>query len=301
MLRGVEMKLLDREKIYFVEEMNQLLADKELREIRNRAVNWVDSRLEQEFVQRLEEQRGITWDLWDLFLNGDAVVFSDVQKKLYEACRFSRDEKRELSVLSDIDKVAAAKRMRTYLLKKERTAFQKRAGISAMSWSRFLNVSAYTSDRVTEQIAAALQLNKEEETELRKLMFRDTFSVREELKEHVRDLIKKNHSSIYDFLMDAELSENAWEPFRTNPKQLPTSQGTLLKLIIGLHMDRSAGREFLHRVHSDFVMKRDLAVLICLKNRIFGPDECFYILELFAGGFEGERYYRNLYTDPVFK
>jgi len=301
MLRGVEMKLLGREKIYFVEEMNQLLADKELRDIRNRAVNWVDSRLEREILNRVKEQCGLAGELWELFLAGDETVFFDVQKQLFEANRFSRDEKRELSVLSEIDKVAAAKRMKTYLLKKERTAFQKRAGISAMSWSRFLNVSAYTSDRVTEQIADRLGLTNDERTELRNLMFRDTFSVSEEFKEHVRELIKREHSSIYDFLMDAELSENAWEPFRTNPKQLPTSQGTLLKLIIGLHMDRSAGREFLRWVNSDFVMRRDLAVLVCLNNRIFGPDECFYILEFFAEGDVGERYYRNLYTDPVFK
>lgn len=295
------MKLSDQEKRYFIEEMNTLLADKELREIRNRAVAWVDFRLETELVRRLEEQSGVTWELWERFLKGDEEVFFDVQKKLFETCKFSRDEKRELHVLSQMDPAGAAQRMKAYLMKKERTAFQKRAKISAMSWSRFLKVSTYTSDLVTDQIVDVLCLTETEEAELRELIFRDTFPVKEELKEHVRDLIKENHTSIYDFLMDAELSENAWEPFRTNPKNLPTSQGTLLKLIIGLHMDRSAGREFLRWVNSDFVMRRDLAVLVCLNNRIFGPDECFYILEFFAEGDVGERYYRNLYTDPVFK
>ncbi|MBQ8589882.1 MAG: hypothetical protein IJ486_05455 [Firmicutes bacterium] len=295
------MRLSDREKLYFIEEMNQLLADPELLRIRCRAVNWVDDRLEQNLLDRLKKQGEITDESWNLFLQGDETVFFDVQKRLFGAYHFSRDEKRELSVLSENYKAAAAERMRTYLLKKERTAFQKQAGISAMSWSRFLKVSAYTSDRVTEQIADRLGLSDEERTELRNLVFRDTFPVSEEFKEHVRDLIKENHTSIYEFLMDAGLSENAWEPFRTNPKQLPTSQGTLLKLIIGLHMDRMGGEKLLHRVNSDFVMRRDLAALICLNNRIFEPDVCFYILELFAGGVTEERYYRNLYTDPVLK
>ncbi len=295
------MRLSDWEKLYFIEEMNQLLADPELLRIRCRAVNWVDDRLEQNLLDRLKKQGEITDESWNLFLQGDETVFFDVQKRLFGAYHFSRDEKRELSVLSENYKAAAAERMRTYLLKKERTAFQKQAGISAMSWSRFLKVSAYTSDRVTEQIADRLGLSDEERTELRNLVFRDTFPVSEEFKEHVRDLIKENHTSIYEFLMDAGLSENAWEPFRTNPKQLPTSQGTLLKLIIGLHMDRMGGEKLLHRVNSDFVMRRDLAALICLNNRIFEPDVCFYILELFAGGVTEERYYRNLYTDPVLK
>ena len=295
------MRLSDREKLYFIEEMNQLLADPELLRIRCRAVNWVDDRLEQNLLDRLKKQGEITDESWNLFLQGDETVFFDVQKRLFGAYHFSRDEKRELSVLSENYKAAAAERMRTYLLKKERTAFQKQAGISAMSWSRFLKVSAYTSERVMEQIADSLGLTNEERTELRDLMFRDTFPVSEEFKDHVRDLIKEKHTSIYDFLMDAELSENAWEPFRTNPKQLPTSQGTLLKLIIGLHMDRMGGEKLLHRVNSDFVMRRDLAALICLNNRIFEPDVCFYILELFAGGVTEERYYRNLYTYPVLK
>lgn len=295
------MKLSDQEKRYFIEEMNTLLADKELREIRYRAVAWIDFRLEKELVGRLEELCGITWELWERFLKGDVAVFSEVQKKLFETCKFSRDEEREQKVLSQMDPLGAAHRMKAYLMKKERTAFQKRAKISAMSWSRFLKVSSYTSDRVTEQIAEAFGLTETEEAELCELMFRDTFPVKEELKEHVRDLIKENHTSIYDFLMDAELSENAWEPFRTNPKNLPTSQGTLLKLIVGLHMDRFGGRDLLQWVNSDFVMRRDLAVLLCLNNRIFEPDVCFYILEVFAGGVTEERYYRNLYTDPAFK
>ena len=116
------MRLSDREKLYFIEEMNQLLADPELLRIRCRAVNWVDDRLEQNLLDRLKKQGEITDESWNLFLQGDETVFFDVQKRLFGAYHFSRDEKRELSVLSENYKAAAAERMRTYLLKKERTA-----------------------------------------------------------------------------------------------------------------------------------------------------------------------------------
>ena len=117
----------------------------------------------------------------------------------------------------------------------------------------------------------------------------------------MRKLILKQFDTITGFFLDAEISENAWEPFRTNPKGLPTSQSTLLKLILGLHMTKPEGCDLLHRVNSDFVMRRDLAALICIRNRIFTPEECFYILEFFAEGYGGERYYRNLFTDPALK
>ncbi|MBQ4504771.1 MAG: hypothetical protein II983_03780, partial [Firmicutes bacterium] len=136
------MKLSDQEKIYFIEGMNQLLTDQKLSRIRQRAVSWVDDRLERNLLDRLQKQGEITSELWNLFLQGDKTVFFDIQKKLFELCPFSREEKRELKVLSEMDPSGAAHRMKSYLMKKERTAFQKGAGISAMSWSRFLNVSA---------------------------------------------------------------------------------------------------------------------------------------------------------------
>ena len=295
------MELSGREKIWLMEEMNLLVTDPELAAIRNRAVAWVNARLEGALVERIRQDGGITSAQWDGFLAGQEPDFTGVQQVVFSQFSFSREEKKELRMLAKADKSAVADRMLAYLLKKERTAFQKQAGITAMAWRRFVNVSSYTSDDVVGKISEGLQLTAEENEVFRSLIFHDTFETTPELKEHVRELISKQFETITGFLLDAEISENAWEPFRTNPKGLPTSQSTLLKLILGLRMTRLEGSNLLHRVNSDFVMRRDLAVLICIRNRIFDPENCFYILEFFAEGYGGERYYRNLFTDPMLK
>lgn len=284
--------------MYLEEQINLLLCEPERGEIRYRAVNWVVGRLKADLVKEIREACDITPGQWEAFLAGKEPIFSRVQQKLFSFWSFSRQEKQELRLLGKVDKAAVAGRMLDYLLKKERTAFQKRAGITATAWSRFLNCSSYTQDGVIDQIISGLELTKAEEELFRRLVFRDTFSVSQDLKDHVRELILGKKPSISGFLLDAQLSENAWEPFRTNPKNLPTSQATLLKIILGLCLPETGGTDLLRRVDSDFVMRRDLAVLICIRGGIFDIDTIYYILEFFAEGYGGERYFRNLYRDP---
>lgn len=295
------MALSGREKLWLTEEMNLLVTDPEGSAIRNRAVSWVNARLEGALIARIRQNGDIEDTRWERFLAGEEPEFAEVQQAVFSQFPFSREEKKELRLLGKVDKAAVADRMLAYLLKKERTAFQKRAGVTAMAWRRFVNVSGYTSDDVVKKISRGLCLTAEENEFFRSLIFRDTFETTPELKEYVRQQIRMRFDTLTEFLLEAELSENAWEPFRTNPKALPTSQATLLKLILGLHMTRPEGSDLLHRVNSDFVMRRDLATLICIRNGIYDPENCFYILEFFAEGYGGERYYRNLYTDPAEK
>lgn len=292
------MELSGKEKVWLLEQMNLLVTDPELSAVRSRAAVWVTDRLKQELLNQIQAVCEITPDQWNSFTAGQEPDFSQTQAKIYENFPFSRAEKQEMKILARTDKTAVAQRMLTYLLKKARTAFQKQAGITATAWSGFLNCSRYTQDGVLDQIISGLGLCSQEAAEFRALAFRDTFSVDQDLKDHVRDLILDKNPSLSAFLLDSQLSENAWEPFRTNPKNLPTSQATFLKIILGLRSNQAEGRDLLHRVNSDFVMRRDLAVLICIRTKIFDIHTIYYILEFFAEGYGGERYFRNLYSDP---
>ncbi len=296
------MELTNQEKIYLIEQMNRLINDPELAAVRYRAANWVNARLEGALIAGIRADNGLSVAQWEAFLSGQIPEpeFKNVQQRIFDKFRFSREEKNELRLMEKSGQPlkAIAARMKEYLMKKERVEFRKQAGITATAWQRFINVSGYTGDSVVDMIANALHLSPEETAFFKSLVFHDTFSTSADLKKYVRKLIEGKKVSISHFLLSAGLSENAWEPFQTNPRGLPTSQATLLKIILGLQMDCPKGRDLLHQVNSDFVMRRDLAVLICIGSGIFEPENCYYILEFFAKS-PGERpYYRNLFSDP---
>ena len=286
------------EKIWLEEQMNLLLADPALAKIRYRASHWVLKRLEDRIKGQLCDLCGLTPEQWESFLTGQEPEFSRVQQAAFANFKISRDEKRELRMLADAGKDASAERMMAYLVKKEAEAFRKQAAITDPAWRRFINCSSYTSDEVASRIENALQLTPDEKKTFRALIFQDTFQTTQKLKEYVREQIDERKTTITAFLQKAEISENAWEPFRTNIKNLPTSQATLLKLIVGLEADQEKGSALLHKVNSDFVMRRDLAILICIQNEIYDIEKVYYVLEFFANGYGGERFYRNLYSDP---
>lgn len=305
------MKLTNQEKIYLNQQMDLLVNDPELAAIRYRASNWVNAQLEGAMIAKIQADHGLSMAQWEAFLSGQDPAFKDVKQMLLDTFSFSDSEQKELRLLEKGGQPlnAIAARMKEYLMKKERVAFRERAGITATAWQRFINVSGYTSDDVIDKIINALDLTEEEAAFFRTLVFHDTFSTTDDFKKYVRKLIedKKREDkkfSVSQFLLNAELSENAWEPFRTNPKDLPTSQATLLKIILGLQMDRPGGRELLHQVNSDFVMRRDLAALICINSinsinsRILKPENYYYILDFFAKAPGGRPYYRNLFSDP---
>lgn len=296
------MGLTKEEKIYLIQQMNLLINDPELAAIRYRAVSWVNAQLESGLMAKIRADHGLSAARWEAFLSGQITEpeFKNVQQILFDKFPFSREEQNELRLLEKSDQPleTIAARMKEYLMKKERVAFRNRAGITATAWQRFINVSGYTGDDVIDKIIKALDLTEEEADFFRTLVFHDTFSTTDDFKKYVRKLMEDKKLSVSQFLLNAELSENAWEPFRTNSKGLPTSQATLLKIILGLQMDRPGGRELLHKVNSDFVMRRDLAVLICINSRIFEPENCYYILEFFAKSPGDRPYYRNLFSDP---
>lgn len=299
------MKLTNQKKVNLSEQMNLLVNDPELAAIRYRASNWVNAQLEGAMIAKIQADHGLSMAQWEAFLSGQDPAFKDVKQMLLDTFSFSDSEQKELRLLEKGGQPlnAIAARMKEYLMKKERVAFRNRAGITATAWQRFINVSGYTGDDVIDKIINALDLTEEEAAFFRTLVFHDTFSTTDDFKKYVRKLIedKKREDkkfSVSKFLLNAELSKNAWEPFQTNPKDLPTSQATLLKIILGLQMDRPGGRELLHQVNSDFVMKRDLAALICIDSGIFEPENCYYILDFFAKAPGGRPYYRNLFSDP---
>lgn len=300
---GADMELTVQEKIYLIEQMNNLNNDPLINAVRYRAVKWVNARLESALVAKIQADCGLSSEQWENFVLGQDPAFQNVRQALLNSFFFSREEQRKLCLMGKNDKLPLAKlqaniaaEMKAYLMNKERIEFRKMAEITPAAWQRFMDVSGYTSNSVIDQIADALALTAEESEIFRALVFHDTFNVTDDFKKYIRKNIKDKELSFSEFLLNAEISKNAWEPFLPDSKKLTTSQATLLKLILGLRMDQPSGGELLHRVNSDFVMRRDLAVLICINSGIFEPEECFYILEFFAEGYGGERCYKNIFS-----
>ena len=289
------MYLSKTRKIQLEEQYNLLLTEPRIQELRSRASRWVFLRLARIQQIGLLEELGITAVQWRMFQQGQDPKTAELVLK---HTGLSRERTRQYRLLEKADPETAATWLIRQMLEREQRDFYTRIGISRHAWERFVNCSAYTNESTIDQIVQGLSLTPEEEQEFRALVFRDTFEVTGALKEKIRGEIAEQNVSISQFLERAELSENAWVPFGSNTKKLPTSQQTLLKLILGTEMNEAEGRSFLNLVQSDFVMRRDLAVLLCIQAGIYDKAEIYYVLEFFARGYGKERFFRNLYADP---
>ena len=289
------MYLSTTRKVQLEEQYNLLLTEPRIQELRGRASRWVCLRLARMQQVGLLSKLNISAVQWRMFQQGQDPKTAEL---VLDYAGLSRERTRQYRLLAKADPETAATWLIRQMLEREQRDFYTRIGISRHAWERFINCSAYTNESTIEQIARGLGLTQQEEQEFRSLVFRDTFAVTAPLKERVRWEIARQEVSISQFLERAELSDNAWVPFGSNTKNLPTSQQTLLKLILGAEMQEAEGRSLLELVSSDFVMRRDLAVLLCMREGIYDKTEIYYILEFFAQGYGKERFFRNLYADP---
>lgn len=272
-----------RELFLKIEQMlNQLQADPDINRQRRLAPDWID--------KRLRELAGTA-----LKLPADTDSRERLEK-LAEGLGLSGRKLREFRYLLSEDVPAAVEWLQEQLLAHDRIAFRKKAGIPAATWKRFYDVSAYVGDETVKRIVEGLALDEGEAAEFRALVIREVFQITKALRDSVWKNLENGKESITDFCIRAFISQNAWEPFRKKQEEGQTSQGTLLKMVIGFHLSRKAGEDFLAQVGSGFVMRRDLVVLASMLCEVYDVYTLHDILDFFAWSY-GEKLYGNLYQN----
>ena len=246
--------------IYDINEtLFTLQNEKELKEHRLAAVKWVLERLEKEIDTELETI-GLTPQRQQAFLDGEEPGCSEAAKIILKKGNLSREQKNHFNKhLKKGNRHLAFYGVQEYLRKKKQTEFQKRAGLDAASWWRFLladvlpkekNRTLALDDMITgqdedtwetfftkeylpternlEKICAGLGLNKEEEQSFRSLCIQRTFPVNDALRKDLKEKLKPEFGQetdthvLYDiqaFMAHARLSEKAWNKFGIRTKE----------------------------------------------------------------------------------
>lgn len=279
--------------------LNRLEHDEGIYAKRTRAVSWVRARLERAMLEGAPARFGLMEEQWEQFMLGESPGFEAAAKKIRLHLRLSLAKRRQYEATAAVDRAKAAAWLCEQLLGTELKAFPDKAHISPSSWRRFLLAKTYVSDETADHIVSALELTPEEEAELRPLFLRGTFDDVEALKAPVRDGIAAKGLTITEFLGLAYISADAWEAFRPNARGIVTSQGTLLKLVIGLILPPEGAWDFLGLVHSGFFMERDLVVLTCMHSEIYDIERLSEVLEKYSwDSVINQQLFPNLYPPP---
>ena len=279
--------------------LNRLEHDEGIYAKRTRAVSWVCARLERAMLENAPARFGLTSEQWGQFMAGESSVFEAAAEQILPHLCLSRARRREYDALAAVDRAEAAAWLCKRLLDAELDAFLRRSGITYPSWRRFLLAKTYVSDKTAESIVSALELTSEEEAELRPLFLRGTFDDVEALKDPVRAGIAAMELTIAKFLELSYISADAWEAFQSGARGKVTSQGTLLKLVIGLKLSPEEAWGFLGFVHSGFFMERDLVVLTCMHSEIYDIERLSEVLEKYSwDSVINRRLFPNLYPPP---
>lgn len=305
------MNPLQRDKYVQIEEiLNQLQRSPDIRRRRSQAADWVCDRLQRQTECEFLTLLGISKAEWQQLQKGNEADFRKMIDKIVDSLHIqelssehkdtlslSGRKKREFEALAAASPKVAAQWLTDYLTERARISFCKTAGISPATWKRFAECTVYTSEQNIDRIVQTLELNKKDADAFRAMVVRELFYDLSRLRPDLTRRIKEANLTISEFLSRAFISERAWKPFSSDRGNRPTSQGTLLKIIICLAMTPDEGKEFLALVNSTFVMRRDLVVLACMCRGIYDVYEVSDILEAFSQGYGGEKLYGNLYSN----
>ena len=248
------------DKILFEEQLNRLRGDEAIRKKRTRAVRWVKAQLALKLRREAPARFSLSKDQWLRFRRGEEPGFSAATEKLLSDLKLPRVRLRQYRALEAHDRRMAAKMLWRELLERELKDFGSRAGIPNPTWWRFINVKTYSHPETASKVISALGLGAAEEEKLKALLLRGKFEDVEPLKRPAREHIKSRGLSITEFLRHSYISQDAWEPFQPNGSGT-VSQGTLLKLAVGLSLTPDRAWSFLGLVQSGFFMECDLHVL----------------------------------------
>lgn len=294
----------NRETVSFVkieEELNELLLDKRIRTLRTALVDFVTERLRQRVTVRLEAE-GFNAALIQGYLEKDTEktdAFYQLLLNKREALRISQRQMRELKRNAKINRACGWEYLQDIQLEEERLRFRKEAGIAAKVWLDFMNQTVLPGEATLAKLRTHLSLTPEQQKEFDLRVIRHTFWVDHDLRKKVHGLRERTGMSLVDFLAYAIIGKEAWEAFY--PLEDPsfrgkkTSQDTLLKLVVGFGLNEPAAWQFMQTAKSAFVVRRDLVVLACVRSEYLDPVQVQDILEFFAEGKNGVRYYTNPY------
>lgn len=292
------------ETYYFVkieETLNDLLSDEKIRKLRTALVEFVVQRLRERVLVRLEET-GFDAELKQGYLAKDSVktdAFYQLLLDKRELLGISQKQMRELKRNAKASRECGWDYLLDIQLEEEILRFRKEAGIAAKVWLSFRNHTVLPGEATLEKLRTHLSLTPEQILEFDRRVIRYVFWVDHALREKVHKLRKQTGMSLSDFLTYAFIGKEAWEAFYPledeSFKEKKTSQETLLKLVIGFGLNESAAWQFMEVAKSAFVVRRDLVVLACIRCEYADPIRVQEILEFFAEGRNGERYYTNPY------
>lgn len=280
------------------EELNELLRDEKIRKLRTALVEFVTERLRERMLVFAEEA-GVNAEVERRFLAGETDVLYTLLETQKDLLGISQKQLREIRRIAKLDRAAAWQHMTDVLLEEEKLRFRKEAGIAAKVWISFLNHSALPGEATLEKIRSHLTLTWEQQQEFARRIIRYVFWVDHALREKVHKLRRQTGLSLSDFLNYAFVGKEAWEAFYPLEDELfkekKTSQETLLKLVIGFGLDETGAWDFMDTAKSTFAVRRDLVVLSCIRCGYTDPIQVQEILDFFAEGRNGQRYYANPY------
>lgn len=296
--------MYNSETISFVkieEELNELLRNEKIRKLRTALVDFITERLRERVLVRLEET-GFDAELKQGYLADDTAKTDAFYQLLQENREFlgiSQKQMRELKRNAKASRECGWDYLLDIQLEEEILRFRKEAGIAAKVWLSFRNHTVLPGEATLEKLRSHLSLTAEQFLEFDRRVIRYVFWVDHALREQVHKLRKETGMSLSDFLNYAFIGKEAWEAFYPledeSFREKKTSQETLLKLVIGFDLNETAAWQFMDIAKSAFVVRRDLVVLSCIRCEYSDPIQVQEILEFFAEGRNGERYYTNPY------
>lgn len=251
-------------QIYDINEtLFTLQNEKPLKEHRLAAVKWVLDRLEKEIDAELD-QLGLTAERQQAFLEGTEPGCTEAAEIILTKGNLSREQKNHFSKhLKKGNRNLALYGVQEYLRKKKQTEFQKRAGLDAASWGRFLLSDVlpkeksrpesledmicgkdmdtwetfFTSEylpteRNLEKICLGFGLKEEEKADFLSLCIQRNFPINDSLRDDLKEKLKPDFSQengdfiLYDiqaFIAHARLSEKVWNKFGIHTKEPKTT------------------------------------------------------------------------------
>ena len=283
------------------EELNELLRDEKIRKLRTALVDFVTEQLRKRVLIQLEET-GFDQALKQGFLGKDPEktdAFYQLLQDRKDLLGISQQQMRQLKRNAKLKPECGWDYLVDLQLEEEILRFRKEAGIVAKVWLSFRNHTVLPGEATLEKLRSHLSLTPEQIQEFDRRVIRYMFRVDHPLREKVHKLRKQTGLTVLDFLTYAFIGKEAWEAFYPledksfNEKK--TSQETLLKLVIGFGLDEAGAWDFMNTARSVFAVRRDLVVLSCIRCGYKDPIAVQEILDFFAEGKNGERYYTNHY------
>lgn len=287
--------------------LNILMAEDGIRKRRTAAAVCLENWLEETVSTRMK-QSGLGEPEFAALASGEKPLYPKVVCRLTEM-GISRQKQSELRTVACTGVQAAQKQLRMYLYDQELAKVFKESGLGHTSWRAFIESSGYISPKTAERIAAAAHMKPKEKQAFLDQLVRDSFEDLTRLRPTLWAYMDKKNISETVLKRRTLLSSRAWAPLArgrgnaggdaedhvTRASGERVSQSTLLRLVAGLELSRADAEALLESAGSGFIMRRDLVVLAAVILCIYDSWDVYDILEEYAHGPYGERYYGNIY------